>query len=174
MSSHTSEDIERLGSRFTAQEAALIALEARLLDSQETLQITSLAESAGTANSDSASERDLTARLQTVCQDALLATKAKRTGQSFGDQQTDTQSVAMQGIVGAAQSGVELSFGNQKTTNSSRVLSPRCSGNENNGVSLTCNRRSYTATGNIDTVSPTVVGPLRSAHGRLLTGGRGI
>ena len=122
MSSHTSEDIERLGGRFTAQEAALIALEKRLLDSQETLQATSLAESDGTANSDSASERDLAARLQTVCQDALSVTKAKRTGQSFGDQQTDTQSVAMQGTVGAAQSGVEQSFGNQKTTNSSRAF----------------------------------------------------
>jgi len=38
-------------------------------------------------------------RLQTVCQDALSATKAKRTGQSFGDQETDTQSIAMQGII---------------------------------------------------------------------------
>jgi hypothetical protein len=42
-------------------------------------------------------------RLQTVCEDALSATKAKQTGQGFGDQQTDTQSVAMQGIVGVAQ-----------------------------------------------------------------------
>jgi hypothetical protein len=126
VSSRTSEDIERLGGRFTAQEAALIDLEKRLLDSQGTLQVTSLAGSDSTADSDSASDRDLslslTARLQTVCQDALSATKAKRTGQSFGDQQTDTQSVAIQGTVGVAQSRVEQSFGNQKTTNSSRAF----------------------------------------------------
>ena len=126
MSSRTSDDIERLGARFTAQEAALIDLEKRLLNSQGTLQVTSLAGSDGTADSDSTSERDsslsLAMRLQTVCQDALSATKAKRTRQSFGDQETDTQSIAMQGIVGAVQSGVEQSFGNQKTTNSSRAF----------------------------------------------------
>jgi len=89
VSSRTSEDIERLSGRFTAQETALVDLEKRLRDDQTSLQAMSRAESDDKVEDGSPSERDeslrLTAGLQKVCQDALSATRAKRTGQNFGD-----------------------------------------------------------------------------------------
>jgi hypothetical protein len=96
---------EPISGRFTAQETALVDLEKRLHDDQTSLQAMSRAESDDKAEDGSPSERDeslrLTAGLQKVCQDALSATRAKRTGQNFGDMQTDDYSAAMQGIVGA-------------------------------------------------------------------------
>jgi hypothetical protein len=64
----------------------------------------------------------LTAGLRKVCQEALSATRAKRTGQSFGDMNTDDQSLAMQGIVGEAHDGVEQSFGKMTTSKNSRAF----------------------------------------------------
>jgi hypothetical protein len=126
VSSRTSEDVERLSGRFTAQETALVDLEKRLRDDQTFLQAMSRAESDDKAEDGSLSERDeslqLTAGLQKVCQDALSATRAKRTGQNFGDMQTDDHSTAMQGLIGTAQRGVEQSFGNMTTTKSSRAF----------------------------------------------------
>ena len=126
VSSRTSEDIELLSGRFTAQETALVDLEKRLRDNQTSLQAMSRTESDGKAEDGTTSERDeslrLTAGLQKVCQDALSATRAKRTGQNFGDMQTDDHSAAMQGIVGTAQRGVEQSFGNMASTKSSRAF----------------------------------------------------
>jgi hypothetical protein len=64
----------------------------------------------------------LAAELRKVCQEALSATKAKRTGQKFGDMSTDDHSVAMQGIVGEAQNGVQQSFGKMTTKKNSRAF----------------------------------------------------
>lgn len=63
----------------------------------------------------------LTATLQDLCQAALSATKARRTGQTFGDTQI-YQSLAMQGVVGEAQDGVDQSFGRLTAQNNSRVF----------------------------------------------------
>ena len=60
--------------------------------------------------------------LQKVCDEALSATRARRTGQIFGDMQTDGRSTAIQGIVGQAQSGVDQKFGNMTTTNGSKAF----------------------------------------------------
>jgi hypothetical protein len=49
-------------------------------------------------------------------------------GQKFGDMQTDGHSIAMQGIVGAAQQGVEQSFGSLTTTNNSRAFQGQMDG----------------------------------------------
>lgn len=62
-----------------------------------------------------------TAILRDTCQAALQATKAIRTGQVFGDMYTD-QSMAMQGIVGQAQEGVDQSFGKLTAKNQSRAF----------------------------------------------------
>ena len=70
----------------------------------------------------SAAERDssvqLAVRLQDVCKGALSSTRAKRTGQRFGDTKVEG-SRAFQGIVGTAQSGVEQSFGTLTATGDS-------------------------------------------------------
>nr|6EKA_A Chain A, Podospora anserina S mat+ genomic DNA chromosome 3, supercontig 2 [Podospora anserina S mat+]6EKA_B Chain B, Podospora anserina S mat+ genomic DNA chromosome 3, supercontig 2 [Podospora anserina S mat+]6EKA_C Chain C, Podospora anserina S mat+ genomic DNA chromosome 3, supercontig 2 [Podospora anserina S mat+]6EKA_D Chain D, Podospora anserina S mat+ genomic DNA chromosome 3, supercontig 2 [Podospora anserina S mat+]6EKA_E Chain E, Podospora anserina S mat+ genomic DNA chromosome 3, len=52
----------------------------------------------------------------------LSATRACRTGQKFGEMKTDDHSIAMQGIVGVAQPGVDQSFGSLTTTKSSRAF----------------------------------------------------
>ena len=64
----------------------------------------------------------LIAGLRKVCQEVLSATRAKRSGQNFGDMSTDDQSLAMQGIVGEAHDGVEQSFGKLTTSNNSRAF----------------------------------------------------
>jgi hypothetical protein len=64
----------------------------------------------------------LTTGLRKVCQEAISATRAKRTGQKFGDMSTDDQSLAMQGIVGEAYDGVEQSFGKMTTSKNSRAF----------------------------------------------------
>ena len=67
----------------------------------------------------SAAERDssvqLAVRLQEVCKGALSVTRAKRTGQRFGDIKVEG-SRAFRGIVGAAKGGVEESFGTWMAT----------------------------------------------------------
>lgn len=123
VSSRTSEDIQGLDGRFTAQEMALADLEKQLCDKQTALQAISL-DSLGdeTGDSWSASERDLsitlTAKLREVCRETLSTTRAKHTGQSFGDLKVD-KSLAYQGIVGTAQSGIVQSFGKLTATNGS-------------------------------------------------------
>jgi hypothetical protein len=123
VSSRTSEDIQGLDGRFTAQETALADLEKQLRDKQTALQaisLDSLGDEAG--DSWSAAERNssiaLTAKLREVCGETLSTTRAKRTGQSFGDMKVD-KSMAYQGIVGTAQSGVEQSFGKLTATDGS-------------------------------------------------------
>ncbi len=54
-----------------------------------------------------------------VTEDVTPADRAQRTGQKFGDMKTDNDSVAMQGIVGFVQPGVDQSFGSLTTTNNS-------------------------------------------------------
>ncbi len=123
VSSRTSEDIQRLDGRFTAQETALANLEEQLRDKQTALQAISLDSlSDGVGDSWSAAEQDssiaLIAKLREVCGETLLTTRAKRTGQSFGDMKVEN-SMAYQGIVGTAQSGVEQSFGKLTATDGS-------------------------------------------------------
>ena len=92
-------------------------------DRQTALQAISL-DSVGDETGDSwfAAERNLsitlTAKLREVCGETLSTTRAKRTGQSFGDMKVD-KSMAYQGIVGTAQSGVEQSFGKLTATDGS-------------------------------------------------------
>jgi hypothetical protein len=122
VSNRTSEDIERLSDRFRAQEQALVDLDTQLRNGQTSLEATELTEGEADEGSERDSSLQLTAGLQKVCENALSATKARRTGQSFGDMQTDDHSVAMQGIAGVAQGKVEQSFGTLMTTKNSRAF----------------------------------------------------
>ena len=116
VTTRTADDVQRIGDRFQAQEQALAELDTQLRNHQ----------TSPTLEEGSASDRDasmqLTAGLRKVCQEALSATRAKRTGQSFGDMSTDDQSDAIQGIVGEAHHGVEQSFGKMTTSNNSRAF----------------------------------------------------
>lgn len=116
LSTRTADDIRQLGDHFQAQEHLLTNLDMQLHNRQQST----------TSEEDSAADRDaslsLTAVLQKVCQEALGATNAKRTGQKFGDMSTHDQSQAMQGIVGEVHDGVEQSFGSMTTTNNSRAF----------------------------------------------------
>lgn len=123
VSSRTSEDIQGLGGRFTAQEAALAGLEKQLRERQTALRAVSLdVLGEGEGDSWSAAERDSSveqiAKLREVCGETLSTTRAKRTGQSFGDMKVD-KSMAYQGIVGTPPSGVEQYFGKLTATDSS-------------------------------------------------------
>jgi hypothetical protein len=125
VSSRTSEDIQQLDGRFTAQEMALANLEKQLYDNQTALQAISLDSLGSEAEGSwSTAERNssiaLIAKLREVCGETLSITRAKRTGQSFGDMTVD-KSMAYQGIVGTAQSGVEQSFGKLTATDGSTV-----------------------------------------------------
>jgi len=106
--------------RFTDQERALSGLERQLHDGQKALQDhPSRAHMIWQWEAYRAAERDssvqLAVRLQEVCKGALSATRAKRTGQRFGDIKVEG-SRAFQGIVGAAKGGVEESFGTWMAT----------------------------------------------------------
>lgn len=72
--------------------------------------------------SDQSASLQLTPGLRKVCQEALAATRAKRTAQTFGDMSTDDKSLAVQGVVGEAQDGVEQSFGKMTTSKNSRAF----------------------------------------------------
>jgi hypothetical protein len=65
---------------------------------------------------------DLSSTLQDLCKETLEAIEAKRTGQKFGDLLTDDRSIAMQGIVGNRQEGVEQTFGKLTATKESRAF----------------------------------------------------
>jgi len=116
VTTRTAGDVRRLGDRFQTQEQALTELDMQLQENQ----------ASSTSGEDAASDHEaslqLTAMLRKVCQDALSATRAKRTGQKFGDMHTDDQSYAMQGIVGEAHNGVEQTFGTMTTSKSSRAF----------------------------------------------------
>lgn len=116
----------RLGNRFAVQETSLAGLQNHLRETQEAMQVTSVGGSTGEAEDGSASQRDsslqLTVGLQRVCQEALSATRERRTGQKFGDMRTEEQSMAMQGIAGTAQPGVEQVFGTLTTTGGSTAF----------------------------------------------------
>ncbi|RYP37568.1 hypothetical protein DL767_002876 [Monosporascus sp. MG133] len=112
----TADDVRRIGDQFQAQEQALADLDAHLRNRE-----TSPASEEGSASDRNASLQ-LAAELRKVCQEALAATEAQRTGQKFGDMSTDDQSLAMQGIVGEAQGGVEQSFGRMTTSKNSRAF----------------------------------------------------
>ncbi|KAI1119516.1 hypothetical protein F5Y14DRAFT_6313 [Nemania sp. NC0429] len=116
ITTRTADEVGRVADRFRAQEQALADLNANLHPR--------LASSASASEGDTTSHEDesvqLTSTLQKVCQQALSATQAKRTGQKFGNMSADNQSYAMQGIVGEARDGTEQSFGSLKASNKSR------------------------------------------------------
>lgn len=62
---------------------------------------------------------ELTTELEAVCKRTRDVIEAKRTGQKFGKMQLD-KSRGMQGIVGAAQKGVDQEFGDMSASNDSR------------------------------------------------------
>lgn len=64
----------------------------------------------------------LKASLEEVCHKSLAATRIQRTKQKFGDMSADNTSIAVQGIVGVAQPGVDQSFGSLTATTSSRAF----------------------------------------------------
>ncbi|ORY60788.1 uncharacterized protein BCR38DRAFT_487846 [Pseudomassariella vexata] len=108
--------IGRLGDCFRAQEQALANLDTYLHDRQTP----SASEEDSVSNGGASLQ--LAATLQNGCQEARSTTRAKRTGQEFGDMSTDDQSRAMQGIVGEAHDGVEQSFGKMTTSKNSRAF----------------------------------------------------
>lgn len=116
VSSRTSGNIDQLQTQFATQEKALANLSAQL----------SIREPESQADDDGIAEGDSSARLtdslRDVCQKTLSAARACRTGQKFGEMKTDDHSIAMQGIVGVAQPGVDQSFGSLTTTKSSRAF----------------------------------------------------
>ncbi|KAL2136760.1 hypothetical protein VTI74DRAFT_1801 [Chaetomium olivicolor] len=102
VSSRTSGNIEQLRTQFDTQERALAGLATQL----STREAEPQADDYGTA-AEGDSRAQFAANLQEVCQKTLSATRARRTGQKFGDMKTDNHSIAMQGIVGVAQPGVD-------------------------------------------------------------------
>ncbi|KAK4667507.1 Prion amyloid fibrils-forming protein [Podospora pseudopauciseta] len=117
VSSRTSGNIDQLRTQFATQEQALANLSAQLSIREPEPQ----ADDDGIAAEGDSSAR-LTDSLRDVCQKTLSVTRAWRTGQKFGDMKTDDHSIAMQGIVGVAQPGVDQSFGSLTTTKSSRAF----------------------------------------------------
>lgn len=116
LSSRTSEDIERLRDDFKAQETALKDLNTQLRNQS------SLPAPAPDTETEIEEEPDVSSTLQETCKQTLEATEAKRTGQKFGDLLIDDRSMAMQGIVGTQQEGVEQTFGKLTATKESRAF----------------------------------------------------
>jgi len=114
VSSQMSGDMKNLGDRFVAQEAELKSLGRQLRENHQAI--------VEAESDDSGSEHAIQVEpgLQKICDEALSATRARRTGQIFGDMRTDGKSTAMQGIVGQAQPGVNQKFGNVTTTDGSK------------------------------------------------------
>lgn len=117
ISSHSSADIEQLRTQFGAQERALAGLGAHLSAGR-------LGSGVGDHDTDAAGDlsAQLAAILQKVCWQTLSAARAQRTEQRFGDIKVDNHSIAMQGIVGMAQPGVDQSFGSLTAGTSSRAF----------------------------------------------------
>ncbi|PCG93837.1 Hypothetical protein PENO1_081460 [Penicillium occitanis (nom. inval.)] len=114
LSSRTSEDIERLRDNFKAQETALKDLNTQLRN-QSSLP-------APDTGTEIEKEPDVSSTLQETCKQTLEAMEVKRTGQKFGDLLIDDRSMAMQGIVGTQQEGVEQTFGKLTATKESRAF----------------------------------------------------
>lgn len=104
--------MERLGDHFKTQETALKDLSTQLRNQS----------SLPGPNTESEIDSDVSSTLQETCKQTLEATEAKRTGQKFGNLLTEDRSIAMQGIVGARQDGVEQTFGNLTATKESRAF----------------------------------------------------
>lgn len=68
-----------------------------------------------------AMEIQRTIKLRELCEGTLAGTKESRTGQRFDQATTEDGSVAFQGISGAAQPGVEQSFGKLLTQKNSKA-----------------------------------------------------
>ncbi|KAK8023724.1 hypothetical protein PG993_011790 [Apiospora rasikravindrae] len=120
ISSCTSHEVLRMDSRFSALEQTLSALSLKL--SQEATDHPMLEDKMQQLEiEDEQSSRDRNGALQDTCKAALKASQATRTGQTFGDMQAD-KSTAMQGIVGAAQKGLEQTFGKMVAQNESRAF----------------------------------------------------
>ncbi|KAK8120308.1 hypothetical protein PG999_004428 [Apiospora kogelbergensis] len=117
VSHSTSDDVQGLSARFQAQEQALSTLATELSKKSTTPEGDTTVPNTMGGNEQASLERFAT--LQQACEATLEATQAARTGQSFGDMQID-QSLAMQGIVGEAQKGVNQSFGKLSAQNNSR------------------------------------------------------
>ncbi|KAI1199030.1 hypothetical protein F5X97DRAFT_322868 [Nemania serpens] len=116
ITTRTADEVGRVTDRFRAQEQALVDLDANLRQRPSN----SASEGDKTFFEDERTQLATTPRK--LCQQALSATKAKRTGQTFGDMSTEDQSQAMQGIVGEARDGIEQSFGSMTTSNKSRAF----------------------------------------------------
>ncbi|ETS76353.1 hypothetical protein PFICI_11740 [Pestalotiopsis fici W106-1] len=124
VSNDTSKDVRQLSSRFQAQEQALSSLSTELSTRSATTDVLPRTtednmREGDTENNQGSLER--TTALQESNQAALKALQQKRIGQTFGDLHTD-QSMAMQGIVGEAQQGVDQSFGKLNAINNSRAF----------------------------------------------------
>ncbi|KAI8627924.1 hypothetical protein F5Y19DRAFT_158994 [Xylariaceae sp. FL1651] len=119
VSHSTSNDIKQLSSRFQAQEQALSTLATELSNKCTILEGDNTMKN--TMGIDEQESFNRFAILQKTCEAAFRATQAERTGQIFGDMQID-QSLAMQGIVGEAQRGVDQSFGKLSAQNNSRAF----------------------------------------------------
>ncbi|KAK8037374.1 hypothetical protein PG991_000720 [Apiospora marii] len=119
VSCRTSDDIERMSARFIALEQSLSTLMSNL--SRDAAEAPPLNELEQLRIEDEQSDLKTNSVLQDTCKAALEASRAKRTGQTFGDMNVD-KSTAMQGIVGTAQQGVEQKFGNLVAQNESRAF----------------------------------------------------
>lgn len=94
VSSRTSKDVERLSDRFRTQEDALVDLGMQLQNRQiSPRRLENEPETKDPAENERSNQLAMT--VQEVCQNILSVTKAKRTGQTFGDMLSDDHSVAM-------------------------------------------------------------------------------
>ncbi|KAK6829364.1 hypothetical protein PG987_009948, partial [Apiospora arundinis] len=108
VSHSTSDDVQQLTARFQAQEQALSTLAIELSKKSTTPEGNTPVPNTVGGDEQASLERFTT--LQKACEATLKATQAAQTRQSFRDMQID-QSLAMQGIVGEAQKGVDQTFG---------------------------------------------------------------
>ncbi|ETS78636.1 hypothetical protein PFICI_10698 [Pestalotiopsis fici W106-1] len=125
ISASTSVDVREISVRFEAQEQALSTLITHLLSVPATSATSEPpapdSEMVPRTQDEGQTRIQRTAILRDTCEVALQATRAKRSGQTFGDMHLD-QSMAMQGIVGQAQEGVDQSFGKLTAQNKSRAF----------------------------------------------------
>lgn len=121
MSSRISDGIDGLGASLAAQLTTLDITGQQLAASRRDLLSLPVADITGGEPSDAPDKEylQLTTELEAVCKRTSDIVEAKRTGQKFGTMQLD-KSVGMQGIVGAAQKGVDQDFGDMKASNGSK------------------------------------------------------
>ncbi|KAH7012594.1 uncharacterized protein B0I36DRAFT_378332 [Microdochium trichocladiopsis] len=124
VSSGTSDNLQQLSKQFQAHEQALTSLVAEISQRPTdpgTIESHTSGEGLRASTDDDQASLRPTLALRNTCEAALQATQAARTAQTFGDMQAD-QSMAMQGIVGEAQKGVDQSFGKLVAQNKSRAF----------------------------------------------------